>query len=179
MRVPLLARCPDLFPGGRTVQEVVANIDIMPTVLTAAGLKAPASAAGASFLPLLEGKQVPWRDSLLYEYYWERNFPQTPTVHALRGSRYKYIRYHGIWDLDELYDLQEDPLETTNLISDPQHQSTVKEMNRALFAKLAETGGMNIPLYPDRGGRQDLRNPKGSPSADFPPEFLKKAKPSL
>jgi N-acetylglucosamine-6-sulfatase len=178
MRVPLLARCPELFPGSGTVPEVVANIDIMPTILAAADVKVPDGLAGSNFLPLLQGKKSQWRDSLLYEYYWERNYPQTPTIHALRGSRYKYIRYHGIWDLDELYDLQEDPLETTNLISDPRHQSTVKEMNQALFAKLEQTGGMNMPLYPDRGVRQDLRNPKAGTSAEFPPEFLEKGKPS-
>src|SRR6476619_4988788 len=37
MRVPMLARCPELFGGGRTIKEVVANIDIMPTFLAAAG----------------------------------------------------------------------------------------------------------------------------------------------
>ena len=46
---------------------------------------------------------------LLYEYYWEYNFPQTPTTFALRGKRYKFIQYHGIWDIDELYDLKNDP----------------------------------------------------------------------
>jgi len=51
MRVPLLARCPDLFGGGKTVKEVVAGIDIMPTVLATAGAAVPKgdelAAAGA------------------------------------------------------------------------------------------------------------------------------------
>ena len=42
---------------------------------------------------------------MLYEYFWEWNYPHTPTVHAVIGQRYKYIRYHGVWDTDELYDL--------------------------------------------------------------------------
>ena len=41
---------------------------------------------GRSWLPLAQGKPTQWRDDLLYEYYWERNFPQTPTMHALRGD---------------------------------------------------------------------------------------------
>ena len=45
MRVPLLARCPELFPGGITVNQVVANVDIMPTMLAAAGLEAPRATA--------------------------------------------------------------------------------------------------------------------------------------
>jgi len=98
MRVPMLMQCPELFKGGTVVESVVANIDIAPTILEAAGLQAPKNMAGKSFIWLAQGEETEWRDGLLYEYYWERNFPQTPTLHALRGSRYKYIHYHGIWD---------------------------------------------------------------------------------
>ncbi len=171
MRVPLLARCPTLFKAGQTIPQVVANLDIMPTVLEAAGLPAPAGGDGASFLPLLQGKRVAWRDSLLYEYYWERNFPQTPTVHALRTDQYKYMRYHGIWDLDELYDIQEDPRELHNLIKSPAHQAIIKQMNQRLFEILESTDGMNMPLYPDKGGQNSLRNPKGAQAAPFPKAF--------
>ncbi|MBZ2186683.1 MAG: sulfatase, partial [Bryobacter sp.] len=129
MRVPLLLQCPELFGRGKKLNQVVANIDIAPTCLDAAGLTPPSSIQGRSFLPLAQGRQIPWRDGLLYEYYWERNFPQTPTIHALRGDRYKYVRYQGLWDLDELYDLQADPLEMQNLIDSPAHKSIALEMN--------------------------------------------------
>ena len=168
MRVPMLVRCPDLFPGGKVVEQVVANVDVMPTCLAAAGLESPSGLDGQSFLPLLQGKQVPWRDTLLYEYYWERNFPQTPTIHALRGDQFKYIRYHGIWDLDELYDIKEDPRETNNLINDPKYATIVKDMNAKLFQVLESTGGMSIPLYPDRGNQSRQRHPDRSKAADFP-----------
>lgn len=172
MRVPMLAYCPQLIKPGTVVNEVVANIDIAPTVLAAAGLDHPAYMDGSSFLPLLAGNAQPWRKALLYEYYWERNYPHTPTIHALRGDRYKYIHYHGIWDIDELYDLQEDPLEINNLIRSKEHQAIVKEMNKELFNQLSSTGGMYIPLYPDRGGQSNRRNEFGSPAADFP-SYLK------
>lgn len=172
MRVPMLVRCPELFGGGKTVEQVIANIDVMPTCLDAAGLKPPASLDGQSFLPVLQGKQVPWRDTLLYEYYWERNYPQTPTMHALRGDRFKYIRYHGIWDINELYDLKEDPLETRNLINDPKHLAVVKEMNARLFETLEKTDGMSMPLYPDRGNASEQRHPSRSKAAEFPEDFL-------
>ena len=103
MRVPLLMSGGGL-PAGRSVEEVVANIDIAPTVLEAAGLTPPPM-DGRSFLPLARGERIQWRETLLYEYYWERNFPQTPAMHAVRGAQYKYIRYYGIWDTDELSDL--------------------------------------------------------------------------
>lgn len=124
MRVPMLARCPELFSGGRTITDVIAGLDIMPTVLNAAGITPPPDLDGRSMLPLLAGNPDPkWRKDLLYEYYWERNFPQTPTLHALRTDRYKYIHYYGIWDSDELYDLQEDPLETNNLIDNAERKA--------------------------------------------------------
>jgi N-acetylglucosamine-6-sulfatase len=163
-----------LFAGGKKVDQVVANIDIMPTVLEAAALRPPSGLDGQSFLPLLQGETVPWRDTLLYEYYWERNFPQTPTIHALRGERFKYIRSHGIWDLNELYDLKNDPLESTNLINDPAHASTVAAMNAQLFAYLEKTDGLSVPLYPDRGGASNKRHPGRSKTAPFPKDFESK-----
>src|SRR3546814_10331008 len=90
MRFTMLMRCPALFGAG-AVEHVVAIIDLAPTMLAAGGLEAPSGMAGSDMLPLVGGKAVPWRTELLYEYYWERNFPQTPTVHALREDRYKYI----------------------------------------------------------------------------------------
>jgi N-acetylglucosamine-6-sulfatase len=170
MRVPLLMSGGGL-PAGKTVEEVVANIDIAPTILDAAGLTPPAL-DGRSFLPLARGERIPWRDTLLYEYYWERNFPHTPAMHALRGARYKYIRYYGLWDTDELYDLQADPLETRNLIRAPEHRETAARLNAQLFETLSTTGGMYIPLAPDRGGTQNLRRSTGSKEADFPPYFF-------
>jgi N-acetylglucosamine-6-sulfatase len=174
IRVPMLARCPELAQGGQTIKQVVANLDMMPSVLEAAGLEGPKDLPGLSFLPLMRGEKPAWRDSLLYEYYWERNYPMTPTMFALRGDRYKYIHYYGLWDSDELYDLAEDPLETTNLIYRPEVETVVQDMNRKLFATLEQTGGMYIPLYPDRGRQQNLRNPAGSKAADFPPELVRK-----
>jgi N-acetylglucosamine-6-sulfatase len=167
MRVPLLMGGGGL-PAGVTVDHVVANIDIAPTILEAAGL-AGASMDGASMLPLARGEKIQWRDVLLYEYYWERNFPQTPAMHAVRGSRYKYIRYYGLWDTDELYDLQADPLEARNLIRDTDQRDTVSRMNKQLFAVLSATGGMYIPISPDAGAAQNLRRKSGSRQAEFPP----------
>lgn len=172
MRVPLLARCPALFGPG-AVEQVVANIDIAPTMLAAAGLEAPQGMAGADALPLAQGKPVPWRSELVYEYYWERNFPQTPTVHALREDRYKYIHFHGIWDIDELYDLEADPHEANNLLARPGHEALAERMSTKLFAALEKSDGMQIPLSPDAGERNELRDPKGPAGAPFPERFFR------
>jgi N-acetylglucosamine-6-sulfatase len=47
-----------------------------------------------------------------------------------------FIRYHGVWDTDELYDLNTDPHERTNLIADPAQAERVAKMNAALFEAL-------------------------------------------
>jgi N-acetylglucosamine-6-sulfatase len=171
MRVPMIARCPSLF-GHRVVEEVVANIDVAPTFLEAAGLEPPKEMEGKSFLPLARGEKVPWRSELLYEYYWERNFPQTPTVHALREDQYKYVHFHGIWDIDELYDLHADPHETNNLLAAPGHEELAGRMSKKLFDLLERTDGMQIPLARDAGERNALRDPKGPQQGPFPPSLL-------
>jgi N-acetylglucosamine-6-sulfatase len=174
MRVPMMMQCPALFRGGTVIPQVVANIDIAPTILEAAGLRAPDYMDGKSFLMLAEGKPVPWRDFLLYEYYWEWPFPQTPTMFALRGEQYKYIHYYGLWDVNELYDIKADPLESRNLIASPGHQQVVNQLRSQLFEILKRTDGMYIPLYPARSGQQNLRREGGSKAADFPPHLKKK-----
>ncbi|MPT49373.1 MAG: DUF4976 domain-containing protein [Sphingobium sp.] len=178
MRVPMLARCPSLFPAGSVINQVVANIDMAPTMLEAAGLEAPDHMAGSSILPLAKDPKAPWRKEFVYEYYWERNFPQTPTVHALREERYKYIRFHGIWDLDELYDLSADPGENHNLMTEPGHEDLAKRLSDKMFAILEDTRGMQIPLSADGGFRANLRDRDKSGQAGFPASFFR-APPKL
>ncbi len=170
IRVPMLMHCPELFPGGTVVEQVVANIDVAPTVLEAMGLMKPPHMDGQSFLPLGMGKDIPWRDYFLYVYYWEKNFPHTPTQFALRGDRFKYITYYGLWDSDELYDLQADPGETRNLLHEAEHAQTAKGMEASLYKMMADLGGMAIPLNAPRGSSQNkrLRSRGGSKAADFP-----------
>ncbi|MBN1764128.1 MAG: sulfatase [Sedimentisphaerales bacterium] len=153
MRVPLLACAPGMIKPGSTIKQMIQNIDIAPTILDLAGITTPENMDGLSFLPLLQGREVPWRDAVFYEYYWERNFPQTPTVHGIRTDRYKYIHYHGIWDIDELYDLQNDPQEMHNLINNPEYKNLIESLNQRMFDWLEKTGGMLIPLRRDTGFR--------------------------
>lgn len=146
IRVPLLAYAPGRFAAGTTVTDMVQNTDIAPTLLSAAGVFPPDHMDGRSFLPLLEGEDVPWRDEIFYEYFWERQFPQQPTMFSVRTDRYKYIYYHGVWATDELYDLQEDPQETRNLIDAEQHQELVAEMRERLFERIEAMGPITIEI---------------------------------
>jgi len=118
IRVPLIAHCPALFRGGQRRKEMILNIDYAPTFLEAAGAPIPPTAQGRSFYGLLNGSGNAWRDAWLYEYFWERAFPQTPTVLGVRTDRYKFMQYHGVWDCYELYDLEPDPDEMRNLVGE-------------------------------------------------------------
>lgn len=170
MRVPMLVQCPAIIKGGTVVDEMVANIDVAPTVMEAMGLQKPPHMDGESFLPLAQGKNIQWRDQFLYVYYWEKNYPQTPTTFALRNDRYKYITYYGLWDADELYDLQADPEESRNLLYDPAFRQQARKMENDLYAKMADLGGMEIPLNQPKGGTNNIRLRKrgGEKAADFP-----------
>jgi arylsulfatase A-like enzyme len=141
MRVPLLARAPGLIKPGTEINQMVLNLDIAPTILALAGLKIPKQMQGVSALPLMQGQQVPWRDKVFYEYYWENAFPQTPTMHSIRTDRYKFTRVHGTWDINELYDLTQDPYEVNNLIRSPEHQKLAGELNNQLWDWLEQTNG--------------------------------------
>ncbi len=159
IRVPMLAYAPGWIEPGTKVTQMVQNIDIAPTLLAAAGVQPPKEAKmdGRSFLPLLRGEPSPWRDHILYEYYWEWNFPATPTVFAIRTERYKYVFYHGVWDYDGFYDLQTDPHERHNLINVPAYAAQIEAMKQQLFDELETGGGLDIPVRRPAGERLDQR----------------------
>jgi len=175
IRVPMVGVCPSRWEPGTVVEQVVANIDVGPTVLEAAGLRTPEQMDGRSFFGLAAGdiEAADWRDHLLYEYYWEYNFPHTPTTFALRNDRYKLIQYHGVWDLDELYDLENDPLEQNNLIFSKSHQKLIRQMRAELYETLAADDANRVPFSHKRGLGANLRLRSGSEPADFPPQFLR------
>ncbi|MFA6241262.1 MAG: sulfatase [Candidatus Hydrogenedentales bacterium] len=166
IRVPLIVHCPELFAGGATRDEMILNTDYAPTFLEAAGCPIPSSMQGRSFYPLLEGKKIGWRDAFLYEYFWERSYPQTPTVQGIRTDRYKLMRFHGVWDRYELYDLQEDPDEMNNLIGNieltieggaidnlinddtaPEIKAIFKQLTARLNELVRETNGVPEPIW--------------------------------
>ena len=176
IRVPLIVQYPGQLDAGKRVEQLVTNIDIAPTLLEAAGGSAT-TMDGQSFWKLAKGEPIPWRNTLLYEYYWEWNYPQTPTIFAVRNQRYKYIRYHGIWDTDELYDMQHDPDERHNLIRSSEHQSVVSQLNNQLFQMLDESGGLTMPLKQERGRQFYYRHRERAEPGHFPEWFFEEPAP--
>ena len=174
MRRPLLAYCPSRIKSGTRCDALVANIDVAPTLLKLAGVPLPKSFDGQSFADLLSNPVATdsRRKSLLYEYYWEPSFPQTPTMFALRSQQYKLIQYHGVWDTDELYDIAKDPRETKNLIRDPRYKQRTSQMRQQLHQRLKETGGLSIPLGFKRNHGSNLRRANGTKRAGFPANMI-------
>lgn len=152
MRAPMLAYAPGWIAPGSEITTSVRNIDIAPTLLDLAGVESGHEMDGRSFLPALRG--APLSDEgdggdegeFLYEYFWEFAFPHTPTTFALRGDRYKYIYYHGVWDIQELYDLDTDPAERFNLIRVPAHRARAEAMRERLFDRLDAANAMQVPI---------------------------------
>jgi arylsulfatase A-like enzyme len=117
LRVPLLIRLPGGGSASRpgTIDAMVLNLDYGPTLLDYAGAAPLPGAQGRSLRPLLEGRAPSnWRTAFFYEYFREANF-RAPTVLALRTTTHKLITYPGRDDWTEVFDLQRDPFETTNL----------------------------------------------------------------
>jgi N-acetylglucosamine-6-sulfatase len=163
IRVPLFAHCPALTRGARVREEMTLNLDIAPTILEAAGVQIPSSIQGRSFLGLIRGKDIPWRKEFLYEYFWERAYPQTPTVLGLRSDQYSFMRHHGIWDLYELYDIRKDPDQMHNLLGqvrlttesgdalnlnkNPELRKLVNDLQGRMFEILKKTGARTEPTW--------------------------------
>lgn len=150
VRVPLVAHCPEFIRAGARTDRIALNIDIAPTLIEAAGLPVPNTIQGRSLLPLLRGENRTWREAMLYEYFWEAAYPQTPTLFGVRTERYKYVQHHGVYDLDELYDLRNDPKEMRNLIDDPAGYEIRQEMEKRLQSLLKEFGATLVPNFSDQ-----------------------------
>lgn len=180
MRVPLLATGPG-FQKGKVVKEVVANLDIAPTILELAGVKRPEQFQGRSFTKLASGEKLsnPWNNEFAYEYFWEYNFPQTPTTFAVRTDKFKLIQYHGVWDREELYDMLNDPTEMNNLAEDPAYLEEKIRLRKRIYALMANNRNEHVVPYTERKSRgATYRDDSALKAQDFPEEWLKTGKES-
>ncbi len=71
-------------------------LDICPTLLKAAGVPVPPTVHGRSLLPLAQGRAQDWRTEFVYDCFWERDYPQMPSVLGLRTDQYSFMQYHGL-----------------------------------------------------------------------------------
>jgi arylsulfatase A-like enzyme len=147
IRIPLLVRYPARFPKGKKIDKIVLNLDAAPSLLDLAGVPAPKSFQGKSWVPLVEDKAKNWRTSFLYEYFYEKNFA-TPTIKAIRTEKSKLILYLGEDGWSELYDLTSDPGESKNLYSTKEGEKLKTQLQGEL-AKQEQAVGYVNPEYAD------------------------------
>jgi N-acetylglucosamine-6-sulfatase len=151
IRSPFIFRYPRRVKPGTKIDDLVLALDIAPTCIELAGGTPGPQVQGRSLLPLMEGRPrgttAGWRDSILCEYFSENAMPWLigMSYKAVRTDRYKLIHWVNRGDdgeLDELYDLDNDPYEMKNLIDDP----ACAEVRQTLRAELARLVAASVGL---------------------------------
>ncbi|WP_394330745.1 sulfatase/phosphatase domain-containing protein [Cesiribacter andamanensis] len=124
LRMPLLMMYPAGIKRGSVVEALTQNLDFAPTFLDYARVPIPQNMQGQSLRPLLETSSSPdaFRQAIYYHYYDYPAFHMVKKQYGVRTSRYKLIHFYDDIDAWELYDLEKDPHELTNLINAPAYQ---------------------------------------------------------
>jgi arylsulfatase len=133
-RVPMIWRVPGRTAPGAVCEQLVENIDMLPTLSALCGMSDFAAADGHDLSRLLDGEDTPVRESAVTENVLSK---------ALRWDRWRLVHYDrqlfGGEDVGELYDMAADPDECRNLYHDPEHSDVVHEGRRRLMEWLART----------------------------------------
>lgn len=122
VRVPLVAHYPPWTGSGRTSDALVNLIDLAPTFVELAGDAPPPWMQGHTLAPLLRGEPTADRDEALLE---------NGDLRGLATKRWKYVEHPS--GARELYDLEQDPLETRDLASSPEHGPLMETLAARLY----------------------------------------------
>jgi arylsulfatase A-like enzyme len=173
IHIPLIIYDPRISGDSHLSDELVVVPDLAPTVLDLCGLEAPETMQGKSLKPLLNGQKTAWRQDFFAEQLMDiQNYPRSESV---RNDNWKYIRYfarkedpaqankafRGTLDdynecltstskdelpiYEELFDLQNDPNETTNLASKSAHCNQLLYFRNRLVELAREAKGDDSP----------------------------------
>ncbi len=141
LRMPLVMQWPGHIAGGREIAQLTQNIDFAPTFLELAGVPLPATMHGKSLVPLLEGRDVAWRDAVYYHYYESQATHRVPAMYGVRTDRYKLVHYYEPqWHAYELFDLQKDPDELRSVADDAAYKDVRAQLTKRLQALRQEYG---------------------------------------
>jgi choline-sulfatase len=148
--IPFIVRWPGVIAPGQTSDAFVSTIDLLPTIIAAAGSRQESKVDGRSLLPLLRGERgVAWRDdySDTYDMIYLGNNGEKPRLRMIRTDRWKLILYldANYQPLDngtrhELFDLQKDPEELNNLYGHADVLTIQQQLDTRLRAWMRETG---------------------------------------
>jgi arylsulfatase A-like enzyme len=142
MRTPLVIRYPDEIAAGQVADALVVNIDTAPTLLDYAGLPVPPEMQGRSLRPLTRGDTPDdWRQGVYYHYYeYPHGWHDVRPHYGVRTDRYKLIHFYGELDVWELYDLEQDPHELTNLYGKAEYSDIAERLLEHLRTLQREFG---------------------------------------
>lgn len=144
-RVPLVLRVPDQAFPRRMIDDLTVNISLPGTLIDAAGLPLPPDFKGGSLLPALRRTTPPDDEMIFFEHYgayWGLH-----PFRAVRTREWKYVKYYGPDQTEELYDLRADPLEVRNIAGTPESQLIQATLEREVECWWAETGGREFEYY--------------------------------
>jgi arylsulfatase A-like enzyme len=153
IRSPLIMSLPGRIPQAAVCQTPVGGVDLVPTFFRYAGIDIPWEMHGHDLSPLLENPNAEWSHPVLLTATGQKygsdtnNIPsgkeafhgQVPWYVMLRKGDYKYVRPLIADEMEELYDLREDPDELTNLAAKPEHRLRLREFRAAAIAELRRT----------------------------------------
>ncbi|MGC6550806.1 MAG: sulfatase-like hydrolase/transferase [Rubripirellula sp.] len=160
LRVPMIIFDPRVDPShrGQVSEAIALNLDLPATILDWAGVEVPDRYQGRSLMPIVsDRKPSDWREESFHEHFAVRN--RIPAFEGIRNTRFKYVRYVDNDNYEFLHDLQVDPDELVNFVSDPRYADTLAEMRQRTDQRIGELGG---PLQPLSGSF----NPSTSPHPD-------------
>ena len=132
--VPLIVAPPAAAKAAVDATHLVSGVDVLPTLCDYAGIAPPEGVAGRSLRPLVEGREIPWRDQVVVE------MGDPPEARMLRTARHKYVAWAGAGDREQLFDLESDPGEMTNLAKDPAVAEVLKDHRRRLREWVRDAG---------------------------------------
>jgi arylsulfatase A-like enzyme len=156
---PMIMRLPGLIPAGTVCETPIGGQDIPPTFLSLIGMEPPWKMHGEDLTRLLVNPETRWDRTLLLENTRYCFGDDTnagcgeaengiPWWIFLRTSRYKYIRWLVPGEIEELYDLENDPEELVNLALEPECHELLAQCRRGVLDELRRTdAGMvdNLP----------------------------------
>ncbi len=148
MHIPLIFRHTGSIAADEQCDLMVSTYDLMPTLLSSLGLaeRIPdsPSSPGRDFGAVLRGKRITCENVVFYEF---------ENTRAVRTPEWKYIHRHPDGP-NELYDLRNDPGEKENLVDDPRHARTRRELYARLDHFFERYADPKYDLW--RGGRSKV-----------------------
>ncbi|MEJ2614434.1 MAG: hypothetical protein P8Z35_05725, partial [Ignavibacteriaceae bacterium] len=171
IETPLIIYQPDtIFSGGKVVDAIISNVDVLPTIFEFTGIKIPGNIQGRSFMPFLTGKINTQPRTRAFSQYTP-DMKRDNLSRSVINDKYHLIRYFdqgraveypvdvnpqafadhikrcktrwGARPFAQLYDLSKDPYELNDIGSKPEYASVVKEMSKSLLNWMEQ---VNDPL---------------------------------